>query len=87
MLSFTGKEASAFGRYWHFCETGYKEMMFEYHWSKLVKEHLVDILGLFTAENSYRLLKIFYYKLKLVLLLLFLDNLFKEPKNNLALNN
>ena len=61
-------------------------MVLEYHTSKLVKEHLVDILGLFSAENSYRFLKVFYDKLKLILLVLFVDYFFEEPFEEWALN-
>ena len=76
------KVARAFNLLWHFFETGNKEMMFEYHLPKLVKEHLVDILGLFSAENSDRFLKVFNDKLKLILLVLFVDNFFEEPLND-----
>ena len=62
-------------------------MMLLYHLSELVKEHLVDILGLFPAKNSDRLLKIFYDKLELVLLVLCVNNLLEEPSNDWALNS
>ena len=62
-------------------------MVLEYQTSKLVKEHLVNLLGLFSVKNCDRFLKVFYDKLKLILLVLFFGNFFEEPLNDLALNN
>jgi len=57
-------------------------MMLLYHLSELIKKHLVDILGLFPAKNSDGLLKIFYDKLELVLLVLCVNILLEEPSND-----